>query len=194
MNPVELLRSPRQAAAILMHPLRPRILELARAPISAAELARRLAQPRQRVNYHVRQLAEARLLRSTGQQQKRNMVEQLYIASAQTYLLAPDVLGPIAPRADQTADGSSPARLVTLCSQTQSEVAQLIDSANAAGLRIRTFSLENELHFDSAAERAGFIADLTEAIDAVVADYRSGSSSRGRAFRLITACYPLVGA
>ena len=84
-----------QRAEALLHPLRMRILELAREPASATEMAGRLRMPRQRVNYHVRRLAERGLLRRAGRQRKRNMVEQRYVATARSFLLVPEVLGPL---------------------------------------------------------------------------------------------------
>ena len=72
----------RKAAALLAHPLRPRIVALAREPASATELATRLRLPRQRVNYHVRQLARTGFLRRAGQIRKRNLIEQRYVATA----------------------------------------------------------------------------------------------------------------
>ena len=50
---LETVEDPRAAAALL-HPLKARILRLAREPASAAELSRRLDLPRQRVHYHAR--------------------------------------------------------------------------------------------------------------------------------------------
>src|SRR5271167_4166496 len=87
-----LLDSAPSAVAIL-HPLRRRILEALEQPDSAAGVARRLRLPRQRLNYHVRELARAGLLRRAGRRRKRNMVEQCYVASARGYALSPELLG-----------------------------------------------------------------------------------------------------
>ena len=46
---------------------RQRIVALARTPMSATEMASRLGLPRQRVNYHVRQLERARFLERADQ-------------------------------------------------------------------------------------------------------------------------------
>src|SRR5262245_15376295 len=83
-------------AASLLHPLRLRLLALAREPVSSTELARRLGLPRQRVNYHVRRLERAGLLRAAERRRRRNLIEQRYVATAQSYLLSPDLLGPLA--------------------------------------------------------------------------------------------------
>ena len=83
-------------AAVLLDPLRLRIMTAAREPVSAADIARSLRLPRQKVNYHVRQLARAKLLRRAGQARRRNLVEQRYVASAAAYVLSPALLGPMA--------------------------------------------------------------------------------------------------
>ena len=72
-------------AEALLDPLRMRILAIARTPASATEIAARLRLPRQRVNYHVRRLADRGLLRRAGRQRKRNMFEQRYVAAARSF-------------------------------------------------------------------------------------------------------------
>jgi hypothetical protein len=174
---------------VLLHPLRPQILAAARTPISASELARRLGQPRQRVNYHVRQLARDGFLEAVGQQRKRNMVEQQYLASAHAYVLAPMVLGEAGPASQVLPDDASATQLLTLCTRAQNEMAQLMESAHAAGVRLRTVSLQSEVSFASAEQRATFTRELIGAVNDVVTRY-SGAGA-GRAFRLLVGCYPI---
>ena len=175
--------------AILAHPLRPRILALARVPVSAAELARQLEQPRQRVNYHVRQLASAGLLVATDKVARRNMVEQQYLASAEAYVLAPEILGDAGPQARVAGDGGSAAELLMSCSKAAVEVARVMEAADAAGVRVRTMKVEQELFFESAEQRAAFLNELSAAISEVISRHHA---ARGRPFRLLLGCYPAV--
>jgi hypothetical protein len=197
MSAIETVAQPQRAATLLMHPLRPRILAQARDPISASELARRIGQPRQRVNYHVQQLARAGFLQPVGQQRKRNMVEQQYVASARAYVLTPDVLGEAAPSADEVQDAASAGHLVALCARAQSEIAQVMESASAAGLRVRTMSLQSDIRFETVEQRAAFTKELMTAIGDVVARHSSpyttanGQAAPGRPFRLVLGCYPI---
>lgn len=177
------------AGAILGHPLRPRILAAAQQPISAADLARRLGQTRQRVNYHVRQLAEAGLLREAGRAPRGNMIEQRYQASAATYVLAPELLGEAAPAAVVAEESNSAAQLLALCARAQSEVASVVMAAEAAGVRVRTQSWEREIHFENGAQRTAFMAELSAAISEVISRHSSGT---GRPFRLVLGCYPVL--
>jgi DNA-binding transcriptional ArsR family regulator len=196
---VQALRTGPLAATLLAHPLRPKILARARQPISASELARQLGQPRQRVNYHVRQLARAGLLRSSGQNRKRNMVEQNYVASAQAYVLSPELLEAAGLRADDVQDSASATQLLALYARAQSEVVQVMESASAAGLRVRTMSMQSDLRFETAEQRAEFTRELLAAVTDVIARHsspfvdREGEAGAGRPFRLLVGCYPVPG-
>src|SRR5215475_14989814 len=72
----------RGAAYCLLHPVRRRILESLREPDSASGLSRRLRVPRQVLNYHIKEMARARLLRAAGRRRRRALFEQFYVASA----------------------------------------------------------------------------------------------------------------
>lgn len=154
---------------IVMRPasltLRNQILHHAKDPISAADLARQLGLPRQRVNYHVQALARAGLLHPAVRQKKRNMLEQKYIAA-------------------------SPARdLGTICARVQVELAAAVEAAARAGLRIRTFALHEEVRFGSAQDRVDFLNALEAAVAELIEEY---ASPGGSSFRLVLGCYPAM--
>jgi DNA-binding CsgD family transcriptional regulator len=77
----EIVRDGRRAALLVQHPLRSRILNIARAPMSPSAIAAELGESRQKVNYHVRQLRRAGFLRPAGRRRKRGLVEQRVVAS-----------------------------------------------------------------------------------------------------------------
>src|SRR5262245_23815025 len=52
----------------LSHPTRVAILEALREPASAASVARTIGQPRQRVNYHLKELEHAGLVERVGEE------------------------------------------------------------------------------------------------------------------------------
>ncbi len=83
-------------AGLMLHPVRMQVLEQFREPASAAEVARRLELPRQRVGHHVRLLQEHGLLLHVGERRKGNFLEQLLQANARAYVIAPQALGPLA--------------------------------------------------------------------------------------------------
>lgn len=93
---VSLIDDPVRAVVLFQHPLRLKILGALLEPDSAAGVARRLNLPRQTVNYHVRELAAARLLARAGRRPRRRLFEQLYVATARSYVLSPTLLGALA--------------------------------------------------------------------------------------------------
>jgi DNA-binding transcriptional ArsR family regulator len=78
--------------AAITHPTRLRVLDALRIADSAASAARRLGEPRQRINHHVRELASAGLLVEAGERRKGNFVEQLYESVAGTFILSPRLM------------------------------------------------------------------------------------------------------
>lgn len=184
-------------ASVLLHPLRLRVLELAREPRSASEIAQALELPRQKVNYHVRELHRAEFLRKAGERRKRNLIEKRFVATARSYLLAPEVLGPVLPRRQAVADEMSAAFLLTLSAELQSDVVRVCEDAAARDQRVATLSMSSDLRFESAEQRAGFADALRDAVARVVAEHASpalnsdGSPGSGRPFRLMLGCWPV---
>lgn len=193
---LQTLDDPGTAAAVL-DPLRLRILEAAQEPASAATIALSLSLPRQRVNYHVKALAAAGLLRKAGTRKKRNMVEQRYVASARSYVIAPKVLGPMAADPRDIADPLSAAHLISLAARTQDEVATAARQAAAVDKRLATMSIAADVRFCSAKQRAAFARALSAAITEVVAAHASafadeaGTPAKGRPYRLVVGCHPI---
>lgn len=192
-----LVRETAQAATLLYHPLRLKILAALLEPDSATGVARRMKLPRQTVNYHVRELARARLLARAGRRRRRRLYEQYYVATARGYMLSPELLGNLAADPAQVADTLSAKYLLGLASKLQVELARSVEHASAAGKRIATLSINTELRFVSPEQRAAFTEELQRAIVDVVARHSSpfsrpdGTAGDGRPFRLVLGCYPI---
>jgi DNA-binding transcriptional ArsR family regulator len=194
---LDLVRQPAQAAVLLYHPLRVRIMEALLEPDSATGVARRMKLPRQTVNYHVRELARVRLLKRAGQRRRRRMVEQCYVATARGYVLSPELLGKVAADPSQAADAFSAAYLLGLASKIQSELGQAFELAAREGKRIATLSINTEVRFTSAEQRATFTQELQQTVLAIVQRHSApysqadGSAAEGRPFRFVAGCYPM---
>jgi DNA-binding transcriptional ArsR family regulator len=194
---VNFLRERTQAAALLHHPLRLKILEAMLEPDSATGVARRMKLPRQTVNYHVRELARARLLARAGRRKRRHLFEQCYVATARGYVLSPEILGALAADPAKVADTFSANYLLGMASKMQSELARSVEVAAEAGKRLATLSINTELRFTSAEQRAAFTQELQRAIVEVVGRHSSpfakvdGTAADGRPFRLVVGCYPI---
>jgi DNA-binding transcriptional ArsR family regulator len=192
---LESVVSTRRASA-LMHPLRARLLSLAREPASSTELARRLSLPRQRVNYHVRALERAGFLRPAGRHRRRNLIEQKYVATARSYVLSPGILGPLAADWRAIEDTASADYLLALAEQVRSDVSRAAEDAQSEGKRLATLSLKSQFRFETPAQQTEFANAVRRAIVEVIASHcspnrlESGRLGKGRPYRLVLACYP----
>lgn len=184
-------------AATLLHPLRLRLLSLSRAPASAAELARRLGLPRQRVNYHVRALERAGFLRRAGRERKRNMIEQRYVATARAFVLSAGILGTVGADWREIGDTASADYLLALTEQVRSDIELAAREGEAGAKPISTISLKSQFRFEGPAQRAEFATAVREAVVGVIARHsmpnrlENGRPGRGRPYRLVLACYPV---
>lgn len=182
----------------LLHPVRRKMLELLSEPLSSAGIAHRLRLPRQKVNYHIKEMARAKLLIPAGRLRKRRFYEQCYVASAKAYVLSPELLGKLAADAGVTPDRFSAAHLLGLGAQMQMEVSRGLELATKSGKRIATLSLNCEMRFTSPEQRAEFTKALEKAIVDAIGRHTSpyklkdGTAAPGRAFRLVLGCYPMV--
>lgn len=193
--PLEAVRDRAQAVALL-DPLRRQILEQAQQPIGAAAMAQRLGLPRQRVNYHVRALADLGLLRPAGTRRKRNLLERRFVATARSYVLSPSVLGGVAPDPRHVTDPLSAAHLLSLAASMQDDVSTAAQQAQAEGKRLSTLSVHTEFRLRSAAQRAAFTRALRDAIVEVIGRFTEPAEvpeheAPGRPYRLTLGCYPV---
>lgn len=192
---IECVRDPGRAAVVL-HPLRLSILERSREPRSASEVAGELGLPRQRVNYHVKELAKAGFLAEAGRVRRRNFYEQRYRATAGGYLVSPEALGPVAADPEAVADRMSAAYLLALSARLQREVGGAAERARAGGWRLATLSMDAELRFESGARRRAFVEALRDAVAAVIAEHAAparmddGTPGAGTPYRLMLGCWP----
>lgn len=177
------------AAALqaLAHPLRIRILEALRAPESAAGVARRIGEPRQKVNYHVKELERAGLVRQTGERRAGNFVETLYEAVARTVLISPRVAWSDPARLEALRAQISLERLVDVGEHVQRDAALLLDRAAFDGEQIASASVEADVHFASEDDRAAFLREYVDALRELCERY---GVSEGAPYRVVMAAYP----
>lgn len=186
---MSVIRDPGQAAALLDDTRRMLLSELAE-PDSAAGLARRLGLPRQRLNYHLRLLEKEGLLETIGEQRKGNCVERLVRATARRYVISPEAVGAIGRPDALPADRASSGYLVGTAARAIDDVSRLEARATEAGQRLATFTIESEIRFASADQRARFLEDLTSTMGRLAAKYHDGSSRNGRTLRVVAFGHP----
>jgi DNA-binding transcriptional ArsR family regulator len=179
------------AAAVALDPVRNRLLAELAEPASAATLATRVGLPRQKVHYYLKALEQHGLVEAAETRRWGGLTERLLVASAASYVVSPGALGPIAADPARTADRLSASYLIALGARVVREVSGLVRRAKEAGKRLATLSIDAEIRFRSAAERAAFTEDLTRAIAGLAARYHDDSAPDGRLHRLIVVAHPL---
>ena len=190
MLDVEVIDDP-AAAAVALEPVRSRLLAELAEPASAATLAARLGIARQKVNYHLRTLEAHGLVRVAQERRWGGLTERLLEATAAAYVVSPGALGPVAPDPGREADRLSASYLIALAARAIREVGSLLRRAREAGKRLATLSIDTEVRFRSAAERAAFSAELTQAVSDLVARYHDATAPGGRSHRLVVVAHPL---
>ncbi len=190
MNDVDVIADP-AAAAIALDPIRSRLLAELAEPASAAGLAARLGLPRQKVNYHLRTLEAHDLVREAEIRRWGGIKERLLVASAGAYLVSPEALGPAAAEPGRTPNQLSASYLIALAGRVVREMGDLLRGARRAGKPLASLAIDTEIRFRSAAERASFTRELTEAVAALAARYHDETAPRGRRHRLLVMAHPL---
>ncbi|MGD9749633.1 MAG: ArsR/SmtB family transcription factor [Acidimicrobiia bacterium] len=177
------------AATALLDPARGRILAELAEPGSATTVAAALGEPRQRVNYHLRTLEQHGLVRLVEERPRRGLRERIVQASARSYVLSPAVLGANAAEPDRT-DRHSTRYLIAVAARLVREVAELARRAEQANRPLATLTIDTELRFASAADRAAFTAELAEAVRTLAGRYHDETAPGGRWHRLVVAAHP----
>jgi len=178
-------------ATVALEPTRSRLLSELAEPASAATLATRVGLSRQKVNYHLHSLEAHGLVRLAHERMWGGLTERLLVASAASYVVSPSALGPVAIDPHREVDRLSANYLVALGARLIREVSGLVRRAKATGKRLATLAIDTEVCFRSAADRAAFSNELTEAIAKLVSKYHDPSAPGSRAHRLMVVAHPL---
>ncbi|MFO0964418.1 MAG: helix-turn-helix domain-containing protein [Gemmataceae bacterium] len=190
MLDVQVINDP-VAAAVALEPMRSRLLSELATPASAATLAARVGLARQKVNYHLHALETHGLVRLASERKWGGLTERLLVATASSYVVSPSALGPVAADPSRDADRLSASYLIALGARVVREVGDLLRRAQEAAKGLATLALDTEIRFRSAADRAAFSNELTEAITKLVSKYHDESAPGGRAHRLVVVAHPL---
>jgi DNA-binding transcriptional ArsR family regulator len=186
------------AATVALEPMRSRLLSELVVPASAATLATRVGLTRQKVNYHLRALEAHGLVRLAQERKWGGLTERLLVATAASYVVSSNALGPVATDLNfalrspgREIDRLSASYLIALGARVVREVGDLVRRAKESGKRLATLAVDTEVRFRSAADRAAFSTELTEAITKLVSKYHDESAPSGRAHRLVVVAHPL---
>lgn len=172
-------------------PVKSRLLAALAEPASAAALASRLGIARQKINYHLRSLETHGLIKVAEERQWGGLTERVMVASALSYVVSPGALGPAAADPERRTDRLSASYLIALAARIVREVSALVRKAKASDKGLATLSLDTEIRFKSAADRAAFARDLTDAVMRLASQYHDPEAAGGRAHRLVVVAHPL---
>lgn len=178
-----------EAAALVLDPIKNRLLAALVAPASAAALAGRVGLNRQTINYHLRALEQHGLVETVEERRWGGLTERLLMATASSYAVSPAALGELGADPSRSNDHQSASYLVALASRIVREVGALWRSARRSDKRLATLSVDTVVRFATPADRAAFTAELGQAIAALAARYHS-DAARARPHRLIVVSYP----
>jgi hypothetical protein len=108
-------------------------------------------------------------------------------ATAASFVVSPAALDEAGADPALTADRLSARYLVALAGRVVREVAGLARRAESAGKRLPTMTIDTEIGFRSAEDRAAFADELTASVLDLAARYHRDD---GRMHRLVVAAHP----
>ncbi|SDW65820.1 Helix-turn-helix domain-containing protein [Marininema mesophilum] len=181
------ITSPEQAAALL-HPLRGEILAHLIQPASATEVARRIGETPQRVNYHLKTLEKVGLVQRTGSRQVKNLVEGLYQGAARSYLLA-DTLGLSPQDLQRLEQETSLSHLIQTSERIKEAAVRLMDRTDI-GEEIPSATLTSNIFLQDEAERRAFLDEYVALLQELAAKYSAKKEGHGSPYRMVMAVYP----
>ena len=176
-----------EGLSALSHPLRLRILDELRAPASSATVARALSQSRQNVNYHLKELERAGLVRRIAERRHGNFVETLYQSVAPTIVVSPRAAWGDERRVETLRHQLALEHLVGLGERLGRDAAVLLDRAAFDGDEIASASVEVEVRLADEDARAAFMRDYLAAVRPVLDAH---GTADGTAYRVAIAVYP----
>jgi hypothetical protein len=182
-----------EAARSLLDPLRRTILERLEVPGSSSTVAQALELPRQRVNYHVRELEEGGLLRHIEDRRRGNCLERVVQATARRYVVDPGVLGTLSPSEGPgggKADTFSSTALLRSAAQTVAKVGTLHEGAVATGRRLPALCLEVRIRFGAPRDEVEFAEVAERVLRRLVSRYHDPEAVGGRTFRVTLHGHP----
>ena len=169
-----------------LSPLRRTLLRELGEPASAAALAARLGESRQRVNYHVRELEKAGLVEIVEERRRRGCTERVVRATARAVVVDPDAIGDLG---TVTQDRFAADMLLAITARTVSDVARMRERADAQGRRLVTFAIEADVGFEQPADVERFADLLAEQVAELAGRFDTGTARH--CYRVIVGGHPL---
>lgn len=187
-NVIELLHEP-ERVRLALSPVRRELLERLREPSSATQLAAVLGTSRQRINYHLRALEQAGLLRLVEERQRRGCTERVLVATADAFVVDPSVMhadDSSAPPPEQ--DRHAAEHLINTAAGVVRDVARMQTNARREGKRLLTFTIEAEIGLAAPGDLERFTARLADLIAQAASEFNTPAG--GRRYRVVAGGHP----
>jgi hypothetical protein len=113
-------------------------------------------------------------------------------ASARSYIISPEPLGPLGREPEIQRDRCSAAYLIATAMRAIRDLVMLRSRADRAKKTLATMTLETEIRFASAAARQEFTEELTRTVAHLTAKYHDESAPGGRKFCFFLGAYPAI--
>lgn len=175
-----------EQAMVLLNPLRQEILNRLAEPASASEVARALREVPQRINYHLKTLEKAGLVRRVGTRQVRNLTEVLYQAIARTFIL-PESLGWNEETVQRIKDQGSLSHLLATSERIKRDALLLMERADKEEVPSATMQFAVSLAGEE--ERHAFVQEYLTLVEELVTKYQGGKAT-GESYQVVLAVYP----
>src|SRR5438552_3250086 len=134
-----------ERASALLHPLRVRLIALAAEPVSAVELAKELGETPQKINYHLKELEKAGLLRKVREEKRRNLTKAYYQAQAKRLWFSPQLLAERGDDAREVRDQLSLHHLLGLAHELERDVVAALNVSRRKERGVASLGVKAEL-------------------------------------------------
>jgi DNA-binding transcriptional ArsR family regulator len=181
-----LVELPEQASA-LINPLRAEILAQLKQPSSATEVAKKLNETPQRINYHLKTLEKVGLVSRVGTRQVRNLVEVLYQSIARTFLLA-ESLSIGKETIQKMKDQGSLLHLIHTSERMKKDALHLMEQSDQNEV-IPSASLQMQVNLADELTREQFVADYVAMVEDLVKKYQH-KNNHAHPYQVLLAVYP----
>jgi DNA-binding transcriptional ArsR family regulator len=179
-----------EIASVLLDPTRQLLLERLSSPDTAANIARGLGLPRQRLGYHIRELERHGLIEQVEERKRGNCVERVIQATARRFIISPAALGQLGAEPDQVSDSMSSSYLIATAAQTIRDVSALQERARVAEKQLPTMTIQVDVRFETPTARGAFVDELAAFLADAVQKHHAPAATRGRDYRFTIAGYP----
>jgi DNA-binding transcriptional ArsR family regulator len=185
---IYLIELPEQASA-LINPLRTEILAQLKQPSSATEVAKKLKETPQRINYHLKALQKVGLVTKVGTRQVRNLVEVLYQSIAKTFLLA-ETLSIGKETIQKMKDQGSLLHLIHTSERMKQDALLLMEQSDQNEV-IPSASLQMQVNLTNKSMREQFVEDYVSLVKDLVKRYQQNNGNQ-HVYQVLLSVYPDV--